>query len=51
MIKGNAKLMKMMKSKKYQACADTLSNNDKAKIASVGLTQFLLQPNAEDKKQ
>ena len=42
---------KMMKSKKYQAWADTLSNNDKAKIASVGLTQFLLQPNAEDKKQ
>jgi hypothetical protein len=41
---------KMMKSKKYQDWADTLSASDSAKIASVGLTQFLLQLNDEDKQ-
>ncbi len=42
---------KLTKSKKYQAWADTLSDNDKARLTSFGVTQFLLAPQAQEQNQ
>jgi hypothetical protein len=42
---------KMVKSKKYRAWADTLSDSDKAKLSSVGVAAFLLAPTEEEPQQ
>jgi hypothetical protein len=42
---------KMVKSKKYRAWADTLSDSDKAKLSSGGVAAFLLAPTEEEPQQ
>ena len=42
---------KMVKSKKYRAWSDTLSDSDKAKLSSVGVAAFLLAPTEEEPQQ